>query len=130
MTTLTYFNVQYTPRVSLILLTTEKIECENFNFVLVSFFFLFLLDKLKNYAAYTSVLYAKPLLYYHRSYFSWLELHASKDRQIMIPNTLHGLFPICHFVRKYTHNTKTKVHIRTFYLSNDCSTVGDIYSLG
>ena len=28
------------------------------------------------------------------------------------------------------HNSKNKGHIRPFYLSNDCSTVEDIYSLG
>ena len=31
---LVYPNVKYTPRVLLILLTVEKIECENFGFVL------------------------------------------------------------------------------------------------
>ena len=30
----------------------------------------------------------------------------------------------------HTHNSKTKDRTRTFYLSNDCSTIEDIYSLG
>ena len=30
----------------------------------------------------------------------------------------------------YTHNSKTNGRIRTFYLSNNYSTIGDIYSLG
>ena len=30
----------------------------------------------------------------------------------------------------YLHNSKTKGHVRTFYLLKDCSTVGDIYFLG
>ena len=39
-------------------------------------------------------------------------------------------FSIHHFVRNYMHNSKTKGRIMMFYLSNDCSTIGDIYSLG
>ena len=39
-------------------------------------------------------------------------------------------FPVHHFVRNYTHNLKTKGGIRMFYLSNNCSTSGDISSLG
>ena len=34
-----------------------------------------------------------------------------------------------HSVRNHTYNSKTKGHIKTFYLSNYCSTVGDIYPL-
>ena len=41
----------------------------------------------------------------------------------MAPNTHHGLFLICHFVHTYMHNSKTKGHIRTFYLPNNCSTL-------
>ena len=47
----------------------------------------------------------------------------------MTPNMHRGGFPVHHFVHNYMHNLKTKGCIRTFYLSNDCSTVGDIYSL-
>ena len=39
-------------------------------------------------------------------------------------------FPVHHFVHNYTHNSKTKGGIRTFYLSSDCSTIRYIYSLG
>ena len=35
------------------------------------------------------------------------------------------IFSICHFVQTYSHNLKTKGRIRTFYLSNDCSTIED-----
>ena len=48
----------------------------------------------------------------------------------MAPNVYCAGFPICHFVCNYKPNLKTKGHIRMFYLSNDCSTIGDIYSLG
>ena len=48
----------------------------------------------------------------------------------MGPNTHHGGFSICCVVRHYMHNSKTKARIRLFYLSNDCSTIRDIYSLG
>ena len=41
----------------------------------------------------------------------------------------HGGFPVCHFVRNYTHNSISKGGIRGVYLSNDCSTIEDIYSL-
>ena len=45
-------------------------------------------------------------------------------------NTCCG-FPVRHFVHNYTHNLKTKgaTCITMFYLSNDYSTIGDIYSL-
>ena len=36
-------------------------------------------------------------------------------------------FPICHLVPNYRHNLKAKGHIWTFYLSNDCSTIENIY---
>ena len=60
----------------------------------------------------------------------------------MGPNTHRGLFsgeksPLCvfgtitrHFVCTYMHNPKTKGCIRVFYLTNNRSTVRDIYLLG
>ena len=48
----------------------------------------------------------------------------------MTPNANHGGFPLHHFVRNDTQNSKTNGCIRTFYLSNDCCTISDIYSLG
>ena len=45
-------------------------------------------------------------------------------------NPWHGLFIIRNFVHKYIYNMKTKGHIRTFYLSDDRTTINDIYSLG
>ena len=44
----------------------------------------------------------------------------------MGPNTRHGLVSIHHFVHTSMHSSKTKRHIRTLYLSNDCSTIEDI----
>ena len=47
----------------------------------------------------------------------------------MAPNTRGDGFSIRHVARNYTHNSITKGSIiRTFYLSNDCSTIEDIYS--
>ena len=43
---------------------------------------------------------------------------------------LSQCFPIRHFVCNYMHNSKTKGCVRMFYLLNNCSTIGDIYSLG
>ena len=48
----------------------------------------------------------------------------------MAPNAFRVYFPIRHFVCNYTHNSKSKGRIATFYLANDCSTIVDIYSLG
>ena len=45
-------------------------------------------------------------------------------------NTRHSGFPIHHFMHNYMHKSKSKGRIRTFYLSNDCSTVRNIYFLG
>ena len=55
---------------------------------------------------------------------------ASKDQQDMAPNTRRRFFSICHVVQTYTHNSKTKGHVRTLYLRNDCSIIRDIYFLG
>ena len=44
----------------------------------------------------------------------------------MATNARRVGFPVCHFVRNYIHNSKTKGHTRTFCLSNDCSTIEDI----
>ena len=68
MKNLSYSNVKYTPRVPLILLTVEKIECENFNLVLLSFSTQ-ITQKLH------SAHQTKQLLYYQRLAFSGLELH-------------------------------------------------------
>ena len=38
-----------------------------------------------------------------------------------------SLFPMHHFVHTYTYNSKTKVCIMMFDLSNNCSTIRDIY---
>ena len=46
---------------------------------------------------------------------------------MVAPKAVHAGFPVCHFVRNYTHKLKTKGRIRTFYLLNDCTTIGDIY---
>ena len=47
----------------------------------------------------------------------------------MAQNMCQGGFPVHHFVRNYMHNWINEGGIRTFDLSNDCSTIGDIYSL-
>ena len=47
----------------------------------------------------------------------------------MAKNARRDGFPVRHFVRNYTQNSKTKVVIKTFYLSNNCYNIKDIYSL-
>ena len=47
----------------------------------------------------------------------------------MAPNTRRGGLPIHHFVHNHMHNLKTEGYIRTFYLVNDCFTIGDVYSV-
>ena len=44
--------------------------------------------------------------------------------------TVQLLVGIHDFERSYKYNSKTKGRIRTFYISNDCSTIGDIDFLG
>ena len=81
MKAISYSYVEYNPRVPLVFLKVEKIECEIFNSVLLLSFFLLLLlflhAQLKKYKAYTNDPHTKRLQYYQRSSFCWLELHAS-----------------------------------------------------
>ena len=85
----------------------------------------------KNWMSYKDVLPIKQLHYtYYRTYlFSGLELHARCNQWIMDPNTHRNHFPIQHFVHIYACNSKTTGDTRTFYISNDCSTIGDVYFL-
>ena len=76
---------------------------------------------------YVNNLYSKQLLYCQRFSFSWLELHASQDLEVMDTNMRQDLFPIHHFVCTYTHNLRTIGCIWMFYLSSNCSTIRDIY---
>ena len=43
----------------------------------------------------------------------------------MDPNMHDNLFPMQHFVRTYTHNSKSAGCMWTFYILNDSSTIGD-----
>ena len=45
----------------------------------------------------------------------------------MNPNMECNHFPIHHFVRIYTCNSKTTGRMPTFYILNDCSTIGDVF---
>ena len=58
--------------------------------------------------------------------FSWLELYARYGRRVMDPNMHRKHFAIHHFVRIYTHNSKTTGCMWMFCLPNDCSTIGDV----
>ena len=133
MKTLSYSNTKYALRVPLIRITVEKIVHENFDFVrllLSSFFFFFpscrtqkVYDVYERSVHQTTALIPESILFLVR---------ATCERRSVsyAPNyTSPTLFSICmhHFVRTYTHNSKTKGRIRTLYVSNDCSTIGDIY---
>ena len=48
--------------------------------------------------------------------FTWLELSARYDQRVINPNTENNHFPIHHFVRTYTRNSKTTGHMLTFLL--------------
>ena len=60
--------------------------------------------------------------------FSWLELYARYDGQVMDLNTHRNLFSIGHFMHAYIHVSKTTGRMWRFYVLNDCS-VGDVYFL-
>ena len=127
MQTLSYSNVKYTPMVPLILLIVEKIKRENFDFVLLSFPSCITQELYSIYERsthQTTVLLLEISLFLVRAACELRSMrygskHASRSLSCMPFN----------FVRTYTHNSKTKGRIRTFYLTNDCSTIGKIYFL-
>ena len=58
-----------------------------------------------------------------------LELYVRYDQYVMDWNTHHNHFSIQHVVGTYTHSLKTTGHMWMFYVSNDCSTIRDVYFL-
>ena len=44
-----------------------------------------------------------------------------------VPKMHRNHFPIRHYLRTYTCNSKTTGHMLMFYILNDCSTVEDVY---
>ena len=122
----------YSSKVPLLLLTVEKIECENFDFALflLSFFFSMMHNSKSLQCIWTI---RTPNESASISDFPFLvraacELHCKIDK--LWPQTLIAvafLYAIF-FLHIYKHNSKSKGCIRMFYLSNDCSTIGDIYS--
>ena len=136
MKTLSYSKVKYTPRVPLILLTVEKIAREDFYLVL-SFFLSFLLlfpytytcnskvyDLYEQSSHQTTALLSEMILFLIRAA---CELRLASYGSKRMSQTL---FYVRHFVRTYMCNSKTKDRIRMLYLTNNCSTVRDIYFLG
>ena len=133
-----YSNIKYPSRVPLILLTVEKIEYENFDFALLLLlpflsFCLCITQKLYNVQVYelhvhVSVYQTTPLL---PEVFLFLLRAASQPRSMSYaskhaPQSLSDT-PFC--VQLHTE-LKTKDCIKTFYLSNDCSTIRDIKRYG
>ena len=51
------------------------------------------------------------------------------DGGIMNLKTPCNFFSIQHFVRTYMHDSKTTDSMWTYYISNDCSIIGDVYFL-
>ena len=132
---LSYSYVKYTSRVSFIHLTVQKSKCKNLDFVFlfpyilpVSFFFSLIITQ-KVYSVYeksthqTTAQVSEICLFLVRAACD--QISTSYDLKMC-----HSGFSIWHFMCNYMHNLKTKGRIRTFYLWNDCSTIGDIYSLG
>ena len=104
MKTFSYFYVKYRPRVPLLLLTVEKIQCKNFDFVIVV-----------------------PL-----SSFLFFIMHNSKSilllRTIQTPNECTTIRNLRFLVIAACGLRSTSTgRVRTFYISNDCSTIGDAY---
>ena len=95
MKTVTYCNVRYTTRAPLILLTVEKSEHKNFDFILPFFFLLM-----------------------HNSKTIWCIYKRSAHQTSAL--LVRFSFSFRHFVCSYTHNLKTKGRIMMFYLSNNC----------
>ena len=144
MKTLCYSYVKYRPRVPWLLLRVEKIERENFDFVLLllSFFLLLLLSSfffLFSFPGMTQKVYIRrtrmictpnkcstirDLPFLGQSYMR------AKIDKLWPKTSITIVFLYAIFVHNYTHNSITKGGIRTFYLSNDCSNIRDIYSLG
>ena len=95
--------VKYTPRVPLILLTVQKIECENFNLVLSFYFLSFPHAWLKN-MPHLQTTCTPNGCFTTRDFFLWLELYASWDWQVMDWNIHSRLFfvPFCvYFTQKF-----------------------------
>ena len=138
MKTLSYSKIKYTPRVPLILITVEKIEHQIFDFIfllsffLSFFFFLFFflslthksksIRRIRKSAHQATALLSEIILFLARA-----------SRQLRSPS--YGLkrtsrtLSIRYFGCSYAHNSKTKGRIKTLYLTNNCSTIGDIYFL-
>ena len=125
MKTLRYSNVQYSPRVPLILLTVEKIEGDNFDL----FFFFFLSFPLhitqklcgvyKRSAHQTNALLSDIFLFLVRAA---CELRSASYGSKHTSQSLSDKPFVC----TYMHKAKTIRHIWTFYILNNCSTIGDI----
>ena len=116
---LTYSNVMCAPRVPLILLTVEKIERGNFDFVLLSSFPSCITQKMcniyKQSAHQTTALLSEIFLFLVRA---TCELRsASYGSQHTLQTSIR------HFVLTYMYTSKTKARIRTLYLTNDYSTI-------
>ena len=56
-----------------------------------------------------------------------LELYVKYHWRVMDPNTRRNHFAIRRIVSPYTRNSKSTGCMRTFYISNYCSTIGDVY---
>ena len=116
------------PRVQWLLLTFEEIECEN------SILFFFLLSSCSS--SITQKVYGVYKRSAHRTNALLSEIililvrGACQLRWVMAQNTRHGGLLVRHFVHNCTYTLKTKGRIRTLYLSNNCSNIGNIYSLG
>ena len=129
MKTLRCSNLKYTTKAPLILLTVNQIERE-----ISIFFFPFFLPfpscitkKLcgisKRSAHQTNALLLENLLFLVGAACE-LRL-ASYGSKHVLQSLSH--MPFCVYLQAHS---KTKGFIKTFYLSNNCSTIGDIYSLG
>ena len=150
MKTLSYSYVKYSLRVPLLLLTVKKIKCENFDFALFlsSIFFCLLsfpscmwakIDKLQP-KMHIAVAFLYAILC--KRHFTYQTIALLSEILILLVRPVcelllesygskYVLQPLSDttFLHTYTHNSITTGCIQTFYISNDCSTLGDVYFL-
>ena len=133
MKTLSYSDVKYTPRVPLSLLTVKKIKSENLDYVVLLLLSQFLVLSLRHKYMqkrighiYVQMIYTPNDCCTIRD-FPFLVRAAATELRSVNYGSQHTsqFFHVCHCVRTYIYNLKTKGHVRMLFLSNDCSTIKD-----
>ena len=124
METLSYFNVKYTPRVSLILLAVEKIKLENSIF----FFLLFLMHNSKHLQRIRTIGIPNDCSIMRDYSFLGQSCMQAKIGELRLKTHVTDFYtPFCVYLRTQLEKYRS---YKQLYLTNDYSTIGDIYFLG